>query len=199
MSRDPCFRNRPSKREASRATEDIQPPAALPEDWLAALPEIKELPGRYERTDYGTDTFLTWKLNEYLVRTGRIAEADPDLIAEALEDAAVNDGPNWLNKYLIETLFLLSWPKVGYQLGVELSMVTDMLAACLESSPSMAKFIDIERAWNRARYRVFMLDEDRPELSEECPWKSVEEVIIAAEARYKAATASPKIGSDTEE
>jgi|GEM_PF-4901126 len=160
--------------------------AYLPEGWLAALPEITKLPGRYENSEYGADAFLTWKRQEFLARTGRITEANIDLVAEALEDASVHDGPSWLDKALIEALFLLAWPKSGYQLGVELSVAADMLAGCLESSPSMEKFLDIEGAWKRARYRVFMLDEERGNPPEECPWKSVDEIMRTAKAKSRA-------------
>lgn len=159
----------------------------LPRDWLELLPKIEALPGRYAlRRDQG-DAFLVWKAQEYLVRTGRLAEADIDLLAEALEDAAADDGPRWLYDSLEKVMFLMAWPRRNYHQKVELDMAVDHLRACLEESPSMWLLVedDWEGTWFSARFDAQRLD-DELDLPEACPWPSLEELLHAAEERLEA-------------
>jgi hypothetical protein len=162
----------------------------LPREWLGRLPEVELLPGRYSTSDpnYGRDTFLTWKAQEHLVRTGRLAEVDPDLVAEALEDAAANDGPKWLDRWLRRAMFLLAWPKHSYHLGVELGMAIDMLEGCFEASPSMWLTVepDWQDTWQLARFEILGLDEAlEPELPEACPWPTLPALLAAARTQAR--------------
>jgi len=157
----------------------------LPGDWVDALPKIELLPGDYINTDYGTDCFLTWKRQEFLVRTGRIDEVDHALVAEALEDAAAADGPKWLHRAMKDIMFVLAWPKRSYALRVRIGLALDHLNACIEDSPSMALFAEatLDQAWKSVRYAVMELDESLPEPPEQRPWTSLGALLSATRGR----------------
>jgi hypothetical protein len=159
----------------------------LPEDWLRALPEIRELPGNYLETDYGKDAFLSWKRQELLVRTGRFEAVDRALVADALEGAAAKDGPAWLHKQLRELMFLLAWPERNYLLHVDLRTALDLLRACLKDSPSMDLFAQstLESAWQSARFELLRLDDSEPEPPEASPWPSLRDLTKAAAQRLR--------------
>lgn len=159
----------------------------LPRDWLELLPRIEELPGNYSVERVGGDAFLVWKAQEHLARTGRLAETDADLVAEALEDAAAADGPGWLHKAQQRLMFLLAWPGRTYHLHVELGMAIEHLRACLEESPSMWPFVDgsHRRSWSLARFDAQGLDE-AVDLPEACPWPTLDDLIRAGEERLAA-------------
>ena len=125
----------------------------LPREWLGMLPRVEELPGEYGDATVKGDAFLVWKAQEHLVRTGRLAETDPALVAEALEDAAANDGPRWLHGAQ-RLMFLMAWPRRTCHLHVELGLAVDHLRACLEEAPSMWLLVDEARdgSWELARW-----------------------------------------------
>ena len=152
--------------------------------WLAQLPRVEELPGEYAPASVEGDAFLVWKAQELLARTGRLTEADRMLVAEALEDAAANDGPRWLHESLQKLLFLMAWPRRTCHLHVELGLALDHLRGCLKESPSMWLLVDNDRdrCWYLARADALGLDE-RLELPEGCPWPSLAALARAAEER----------------
>jgi hypothetical protein len=156
----------------------------LPREWLENLPKIEELPGRYEGYGPDGDAFLVWKAQEHLVRTGRTAEADPMLLAEALEDEAASDGPEWLHNALKRVMFVMAWPRRTYHLKVELGMALDHLCGCLEDAPSMWVFLEKRwrSTWSSAQFKVMCLD-DRIEPPDECPWATIEDLFRDAERR----------------
>jgi hypothetical protein len=157
----------------------------LPGDWVDALPKIELLPGDYIDTDYGADCFLTWKRQEFLVRTGRIYEVDHALVAEALEDAAAADGPKWLHRSMKDIMFVLAWPKRSYALRVRIGLALDHLNACIEDSPSMALFAEttLDQTWASVRYAVMELDESLPEPPKQRPWPSLDALLSATRER----------------
>jgi hypothetical protein len=163
----------------------------LPREWLEALPEIGELLGRYEGygPPDGEDAFLVWKAQEHLARTGRLAECDPMLVAEALESEAANDGPRWLRKAQKHLMFILAWPGRTYHLHVDLRMAVDRLRACLEESPSMWLLLEERRedSWQSARFKALSLDETlERQLLEACPWPTLQDLFRAAQERLTA-------------
>ena len=156
----------------------------LPRDWLDRLPSVEELPGDYAPAAVGGDAFLVWKAQELLARAGRLAEADPMLVAEALEDAAANDGPRWLHEGLRRLMFLMAWPRRNYHLLGELGLALDHLRGCLKEAPSMWLLVDEKwaRAWNLARSEARGLD-DGLDLPKACPWPALADLERAAEQR----------------
>lgn len=156
----------------------------LARDWLARLPSVEELPGDYASTAVRGDAFLVWKAQELLARTGRLAKADPMLVAEALEDAAANDGPRWLHDGLRRLMFLMTWPRRNYHLLVEVGLALDHLRGCLKESPSMWLLVDEKwaRAWALARADALGLD-DGLDLPEACPWPAFADLERGAEQR----------------
>ncbi len=159
----------------------------LPREWVEALPKIEELPGEYGKQQVEGDAFLVWKAQEYLVRTGRVAETDPALLGEALEDLAANDGPRWLRKATRRVMFLLAWPRRTYYLHVELGMAVDHLRGCLEESPSMWLMVDKswQDCWWSTQYEIQGLD-DTLDLPDACPWPTLDDLLRAAEERQAA-------------
>jgi hypothetical protein len=163
----------------------------LPRAWLGALPEVDALPGRYltQEPDYHGDAFLAWKAQEHLVRTGRLAECDPDLVAEALEDAATHDGPACWGRYLRQVMFYTAWPIHSYHLGCQLDMAIELLGACLHDAPSM--WLDIEADWQDRWWSVWhhalslLGVEEAPTLPETCPWPTLPDLLVAARARVR--------------
>ena len=83
------------------------------------------------------------------------------LLAEALEDEAASDGPEWLHKALKRVMFVMAWPHRTYHLKVELGMAIDHLIGCLEDSPSMWLLLEKrwQSTWRSARFKVMSLDE----------------------------------------
>jgi hypothetical protein len=159
----------------------------LPKDWLRALPAIGELPGDYAESDYGADTFLSWKREEMLVRTGRLDKIDRNLVAEALEDAAAHDGPRWFRNQLRQLMFCLIWPNPTYLLHVDLHEALDLLRGCLKDSPSMRLFEQsaLKSAWQSARFELLRLDDSEPSPQEGCPWASLRHLTKAAAQRLR--------------
>jgi hypothetical protein len=156
----------------------------LPREWLGMLPRVEELPGEYGDPTVEDDAFLVWKVQEHLVRTGRLAETDPALLAEALEDAAANDGPRWLHGAQRRLMFLMAWPRRNYHLHVELGRAVDHLRACLEEAPSMWLLVDESRdgSWQLARSEALGLD-DTLDLPDACPWPGLDDLLPAAGER----------------
>ena len=152
--------------------------------WLARLPHVEELAGDYAAAAMEGDAFLVWKAQELLARTGRLAEADAMLVAEALEDAAANDGPRWPHDGLRRLMFLMAWPRRTYHQHVELGLALDHLRGCLEESPSMWLLVDEkwDRSWYLARSDVLGLD-DGLDLPEACPWPALADLERGAEER----------------
>jgi hypothetical protein len=159
----------------------------LPREWLGKLPRVEELPGEYGVAAVKGDAFLVWKAQEHLVRTGRLAEVDPALLAEALEDAAANDGPRWLHGAQRRLMFLMAWPRRNYHLKVELGLAVDHLRACLEEAPSMWLLVDETRdgSWQLVRSEALGLD-DTLDVPETCPWPRLDDLLRAAEERLTA-------------
>ena len=62
------------------------------------------------------------------------------LLAEALEDEAASDGPEWLHKALKRVMFVMAWPHRTYHLKVELGMAIDHLIGCLRTRPPCGCF-----------------------------------------------------------
>ena len=183
--RDETEELRPIRTEAMERGERL----GLPRPWLEQLPRIEELPGTYAdgHDQLDGDAFLAWKAQEYLVRSNRLGEASPALLAEALEDAAAADGPGWLHDALRRLMFLMAWPHRSYYLKVELDLARDRLRACLEDSPSMHLLISEcwARTWLSVRYEIEGLD-DRLSLEEACPWSTLDELTAAADERLMA-------------
>jgi hypothetical protein len=159
----------------------------LPRDWLGMLSRVEELPDEYGDAAVKGDAFLVWKAQEHLVRTGRLAEADLALVAEALEDAAANDGPRWLHGAQRRLMFLVAWPRRTHHLHVELGLAVDHLRACLEEAPSMWLLVDEARdgSWQLARSEALGLD-DTLDLPDACPWPGLDDLLRAAEERRAA-------------
>ncbi|HYG87635.1 MAG TPA: hypothetical protein VD978_15355 [Azospirillum sp.] len=154
----------------------------LPPEWLEHLPRVGELPGSYAVPKHGMDAFLTWKRQEMLARQGRFDELDHALVAEALEDAAIADGPKWLHDTVERVMFALVWPRRTYAMHVEMLMAADHLENCLQDSPSMRLFADLPGCWRSVRHDVQRLD-DAIELPEACPWPTLDALRVAVDER----------------
>lgn len=159
----------------------------LPATWLDALPTIEMLPGDnlYDAAwGYGKDAFLVWKQQEMLVRLGRLDEINRALVAEALEDAALADGPKWIKSAVEKMMFILSWPRWTYSLRVDLQIALESLEECLEGCPSAELFLTLDRRWQKVRYKLLALDEDL-DLPKACPWATLAALEAAVKARLQ--------------
>lgn len=182
----------PSPNEARRRAVEIGLSLGLPQAWLEVLPEVDLLPGTYrQRADYdhyGPDAALKWSALEHAVRTGQIADLsrdDLDLIAEALEGEAADDGRALIRDAITDIMFLIAWPKRTYSLHVDLQMAAERIVDGLEGSPSSLLFAnaaDIARAWCHTTHRVHTLDPDVV-LPETSPWPDLADVLRAAAER----------------
>ncbi len=170
----------PSPEEAKRRAVKDGLLLGLPERWLADLPIIGALPDGYVQSEFGEDAFLRWKAQEHLVRSGQLERCDPALLADALETAAAEDGPHWVNERLQDLLFALAWPgPKTYTLHVRIGLAAERLIDGLEDAPSALLFADVARSWRRVWLDIAMLAPDA-ELSDECPWDSLSALLAAA-------------------
>lgn len=155
-------------------------PAAFAERW----PQRAELPVEYTASGYGADASLTWKSLEWKVRTGETVACDPNLIAEALEGEAADDGPRWLDRALADLLFLLAWPARTYALHIEIGLTAQRVIDAITSSPSCVLDLDIAAVWSAARHRLLMLD-PLLDVPEDCPWPAFADLAEATADRIE--------------
>lgn len=156
----------------------------LPAGFADRWPQRADLPVEYAASDYGADASLTWKALEWKVRTGETDACDPNLIAEALEGEAADDGPRWLDRALTDLLFLLAWPARTYALHREIDFTAQRVVDAITSSPSCVLDLDIGDVWPAARHRLLMLD-PLLDVPEECPWPAFADLAEAAAARIE--------------
>jgi len=169
----------------------------LPDGWADKLPTTElpceYSPAVYDKLEAAPDGWLAWKAQEWLARSGRAAECDADLVADALMMAADDDGPGKLIERLERILFVLAWPKHSYHLRVRLGQEADLLRQAIEGAPSLTLFIDartIRSAWWQACFEVEALDPEQKLLTmgckpaeHPCPWETLAEVLAAVEVR----------------
>lgn len=174
------------------------PKAILPEGWLSG-PLDAPLPVEYSGAVYDKldgDAYLTWKSQEYLARTGRMAECDADLVADALRQAAKADGPGAVRDALREIMGYLAWPQeLGHRdsLNDRLRTAAEQLDGAMTDSPSVSAMFDdraIAAEWRRAVHHVDLLlgrgKGDRMRQAYPCPWASLDDVMQAVLARLGA-------------
>lgn len=163
-------------------------PDGLPQEWIAALPEIRPLPGVYaDKAAYeaeGIDVFLLWKQQELLARTGRVAECDPVLVADALEQTAAIDGPRRLHDNLRDIMFFLAWPHRTHHVLVHLSVALESFEDALASAPSIAGGINLDRLWQLVRLDIIGLGMPAP--PEVCPWPNLVDALASGRAAREA-------------
>ncbi|RJF76424.1 hypothetical protein D3877_28995 [Azospirillum cavernae] len=168
----------------SRWTIEEAQRLGLPAAFAGHWPQKAELPVEYKVPRYGADASLIWKALEWKVRTGRIDACDPNLIAEALEGEAADDGPRWLDRALADLLFLLAWPARTYALHREIDFTAQRVVDAITSSPSCVLDLNIDAVWPAARHRLLMLD-PLLDVPEECPWPTFVELAEATAARIE--------------
>ena len=126
--------------------------------------------------------FYAWSLEQAaLLRQGRTAEADLDLIAEEVESMGKTEKRELVSRLTVLMLHLLKWRHQPSHRGkswrLSIANARNEIIDHLEDNPSLKAVLDsaMEQAYRSARLKAAIETEfDEDEFAARCPWSYAE-------------------------